>query len=607
MDNRRVLLAVLLSLAVLIGFEYLFRPAAPPPEAPDAGAPGVEERIATGAEGSPDAPATGEPATGQPATAETAPPEPAEPEELVQADREREVVVDSELFRAVFTNRGAQLTSFVLKNHRSYGGGLVDLVREREEGPYPFGLVGGGGGPLELNDALFTVQRDVQGGEEVLTFRYSGPEGRAEKRFRFQAGGLFDVVVEVARPDAWALFAGPGIRNPSVGELENRFERRSVAFEMQGQDVERFEAPGLEGLEQISALGLQWVALEDTYFLAAFMPQEGLARAEIIPYLMRRGEEEDEGWSFVPLPPEDRLTEEQEELGRDLVLLLWPQGNADVLDLESYWGAKKYQRLADLEPYDLERTINIWSWFRPIAVPILWALLWIHDNLVHNYGWAIVLVTVLIKLLLAPLTHKSFVSMRKMQALHPQMQAIREKWRGKLRDKSGKMNLEAQRQMNEEMQQLYRSAGVNPAGGCLPMLLQMPVLFAFYQLLTAAVELRDAPWILWIHDLSQPDPIYALPIIMGVTQFLQQRLTPMAGDPMQRKIMQAMPVIWTVFFLGFPSGLVLYWLTNNLLTILQQWALNRFMPSSTQDEPAPGKKKAKAQKGSRDSRRVASK
>ena len=408
--------------------------------------------------------------------------------------------------------------------------------------------------------------------------RYADDGVRAEKRFLFHDNGVFDASVEVERLRDWSLLVGPGIRNPSEAELKNRFERRSAVYET-GDDLKRLQPNGTAEREELPAGALRWVGLEDTYFLTALIPQQPLRTVTVIPYLAVPSN--GDGWIFRPLPPKDELTDEEEDLPRDLAVVITPIDGS--IDLRAYWGAKKYQRLADL-PYDLERTVTIWSWLRPIAVPILWALLWIHDNLVHNYGWAIVLVTILIKLLLSPLTHKSFVSMRKMQKLNPQMQAIRAKWRGKLRDKQGKMNLDAQRQMNEEMQNLYKTAGVNPAGGCLPMILQMPVLFAFYQLLTASVELRGQPWILWITDLTQP--FWPLAVVMGATQFIQQRMTPMAGDPMQRRLMQAMPLVWTLFFLKFPSGLVLYWLTNNVLTILQQGILNRIL-SKHDDESAP--------------------
>jgi YidC/Oxa1 family membrane protein insertase len=274
------------------------------------------------------------------------------------------------------------------------------------------------------------------------------------------------------------------------------------------------------------------------------------------------------------MPAADTLTEEQEEMTRELALVLRPQG--DTLSLTSYWGSKEYERLAQL-PYDLEKTIDF-GFFGVLARPLLFALHWIYDHIVANYGWAIILLTIVIKILLLPLTHKSTVSMRKMQELNPKVQKIRDKYRTKLRDKQGRPNLEMQRQMNEEVMGVYKENGVNPAGGCLPILLQMPILFAFYRLLSAAAELRGAPWMLWIQDLAVHDPYYVLPIVMGATQFLQVRMAPQAGDPMQRRIFQLMPIFMTFLFLGVPSGLVLYWLTNNVLTIVQQWVYNRVWP-----------------------------
>jgi YidC/Oxa1 family membrane protein insertase len=165
--------------------------------------------------------------------------------------------------------------------------------------------------------------------------------------------------------------------------------------------------------------------------------------------------------------------------------------------------------------------------------------------------------------------------MQKMQEINPKVQAIKQKYRSKLKDKQGRPVPDMQRKMNEETMALYKVEGVNPAGGCLPMLLQIPVLFAFYSLLSTSIELRHAPWLLWIQDLSAKDPYYVLPIIMGATQFVQQKMTPSAGDPMQRKMFALMPVFFTILFLGFPSGLVLYWLTNNVLGIGQQYFYKR--------------------------------
>jgi YidC/Oxa1 family membrane protein insertase len=163
--------------------------------------------------------------------------------------------------------------------------------------------------------------------------------------------------------------------------------------------------------------------------------------------------------------------------------------------------------------------------------------------------------------------------MQKMQELQPRLQAIRQKYRGKLRDAKGRMDLEAQRKMNEEMQELFRSEGANPYGGCLPIVVQIPVFFALFTMLRSAVELRGAPWAMWIHDLSEPDPFYVLPLVMGGSQVYQQRLTPMSGDPMQRRLMQLFPWIFTVFSFSFPAGLVLYWTVNNGVTIAQTMVL----------------------------------
>jgi YidC/Oxa1 family membrane protein insertase len=278
-----------------------------------------------------------------------------------------------------------------------------------------------------------------------------------------------------------------------------------------------------------------------------------------------------EGARFLPVPSKDEITADQKDLPRELRVVLTAAG--EEVALRCYWGPKSYERLKAL-PYGLEETVN-WGSLTILVRPLLAGLLWLHDHVVPSYGWAIVLMTVLIKLALLPLTHHSMKSMKKMQELNPKMQRIRERYRPKLKDKQGKPDLEMQRKMNDEIMALYREHGVNPAGGCLPLLLQMPILFAFYRLLSTAFELRGAPWILWIRDLSAADPYYVLPIVMGVTQFLQVKLSPQTGDPMQRRMFMLMPLFMTFLFLGFPSGLVLYWLTNNVLTIAQQWVYNR--------------------------------
>ena len=224
---------------------------------------------------------------------------------------------------------------------------------------------------------------------------------------------------------------------------------------------------------------------------------------------------------------------------------------------------------------------------------LLLGLRWIHANLVGNWGWAIVVMTLAIRLLLFPLTHKSFMSMQKMQLLNPKMQAIRQKYRSKLKDKQGRPNAEAQRKMNEEIMALYKTEGVNPAGGCLPMILQIPVFFAFYNLLSSAIELRHAPWLGWVQDLSAMDPYYVLPIFMGVAMLVQQKMMPSTAEPMQRRMMMFMPFFITFICLKLPSGLALYWATSNVLGIVQQLFYNRLRKNGDAAGAKGGTKKEK--------------
>jgi YidC/Oxa1 family membrane protein insertase len=205
--------------------------------------------------------------------------------------------------------------------------------------------------------------------------------------------------------------------------------------------------------------------------------------------------------------------------------------------------------------------------FRVLSVPLLIALKWVHSY-IGNWGWSIIVLTILINLAIAPLRHKSVVSMRKMQALQPQLKAIQDHYAGL------KVTDPARQKMNTEIMNLYREKGVNPASGCVPMLLTLPILFAFYGLLSQAIELRGAEFGLWIKDLSEHDPYYVTPVLMAITMFWQQRITPSTADPAQQKIMMMMPLMFGVMFLWVPSGLVLYWFVGNLWAIGQQYFTN---------------------------------
>jgi len=561
LDNKRLFLAALLSVGVLLLWQTIF------PSAPKTNAPPAQRDAFTET----DVFAEVVRAEREPVEFAVTGKSETEPEvgdrEQIAAAAEREVVLETDRFRAVFSNRGAQLVSFVSKIHSSGFGGGVDLVKRRVEPPYPFAIIDRAGASDPLNEALFVVFEGSGSEAAPIRFEYSGPRGRAEKSFWERPDGMLGVRLAVPGRSDWAFLLGPGVRNPELEEFESRFARRGVVY-MREQEVERLDSRKTEETERIAGSRTSWIGLEDTYFMTGWVVTgDPFEYALVRPVVGRiSGNGNDAVFERV-----DGAVPDEDGVVRELELLI--AGGAEVLEGSAYFGAKQYDRLAEL-PNGLREAVNL-GFFAILAKPILFGLRWLHDSVTGNWGWAIIFMTVFIRLMLFPLTHKSFVSMQKMQEVNPKIQAIKNKYRGKLKDKRGRSNSEMQRKMNEEVMGLYKKEGVNPAGGCLPMLLQIPVLFAFYNLLSAAVELRHAPWILWIQDLSAPDPYYALPIIMGASQFVQQRITPSAADPMQRRIFMLMPFFFTFLFLGFPSGMVLYWLTNNVLGIVQQLGYKR--------------------------------
>jgi YidC/Oxa1 family membrane protein insertase len=255
-----------------------------------------------------------------------------------------------------------------------------------------------------------------------------------------------------------------------------------------------------------------------------------------------------------------------------------------------FMGPKDFDVLAGVDR-NLVRAIDfgMFSW---LVVPLLRALKWVNGYL-GNYGWSIIALTVIINLVMFPLRHKSVVSMRKMQDLQPEVKGIQERY-AKL-----KMSDPARQKMNVELMNLYRERGVNPASGCVPMLLTLPVLFAFYAMLSVAIELRGAPFVGWIHDLSAHDPLYITPILMGITMFVQQWMTPTTADPVQQKMMMFMPLVFTSMFVWAPSGLVLYWTVSNLWAIGQQALTNRLIGAPAKPGRSEADRRLKSAGGGR--------
>ena len=301
--------------------------------------------------------------------------------------------------------------------------------------------------------------------------------------------------------------------------------------DMESQDVDRDVIGG-------------WVAMIQHYFAAAWIPG-----AEDTNHYYSKG-----------------LQYGRFALGVVSPSKLVPPGSTGTFSLDMYVGPKIQERMQDVAPH-LERTVD-YGWLWLIAEPLFWLLSWIH-GFVGNWGWAIIILTILIKLAFFQLSATSYKSMARMRKLQPRITTLRERYAA---DKQ---------RMNQAMMELYREEKINPLGGCLPILVQIPVFIALYWVLLESVELRQASFIGWLDDLSLHDPYFVLPVLMGVTMLIQQKLNPTPPDPMQAKIMMALPFVFTFFFLFFPSGLVLYWFVNNVLSIIQQWVITKKIVGQT--------------------------
>jgi YidC/Oxa1 family membrane protein insertase len=531
--ERRVLLAIFLAFMTLYLWQALV---VPPPEPTTADAPAA----------SPASPGAAAPI---PTPAPQTPPQAAEPSSspVVGEASERDVRVETELVVATFTNRGARLKSWQFKKHRDASGQPFELVVTDEAAklalPFSLRVDDDAAATRTLNEALYAV-RSTSPTQIAFEYRDSGGL-RVVKEFQIEtASYVLSLRAEVHqgdRPLAPAIEWGPGLGNePSATGTYILQPEGIVSI---ADDEERIPAASVA--EQPTRQGdFQFAGIEDHYFIAVAL-SPGSSRITYQPV------------TGAPLPGEEQ--------GRPLMnFVLQPgkQGEA----LRYYIGPKDFDQLAAVDR-SLVRTINF-GMFAVLVVPLLRALNWV-NGFVGNYGWSIIVLTILINAVMFPLRHKSVVSMRKMQEIQPEAKAIQDRY------KNLKATDPAKQKMNQELMTLYRERGVNPASGCVPMLLTLPVLLAFYSLLSTAIELRGAPFIGWIHDLSRYDPYYVTPVLMGITQVWQTRITPQAGvDPAQQKLMMFMPVIFMVFFLWAPAGVAIYWFMSNLWGIGQQYLTN---------------------------------
>jgi len=543
MDTQRAFIAIVLSLAILLGYQYFFAP--PPPQeipqevqqsAVDAGAP--------------------PPSTAPVKSITSAPAE--EPSLVV--DNGRDITVETNLFSGVVSETGGGIKSFRLKKYREQLDPQSDpkeLIKTTSPRELPL-FFSWGVEPQKAGVPAYVADKEklqVSGTGKTLTLQSQMPSGlELTRTMTFSENDyLINLTVDVRNTSTEHQLQGAPFlaltNKPFTQHAANKFIFNGPALFKNGA-LEEIKTDDLKKGDQTRKGKLAWVAYEDTYFMTCIIPDA--SSQESIHFSLTG----DDTVSTV--------------VGGDVVVL--PPQTQKRYSYTIYFGPKKLSTLK-AAGHDLDKIVNF-GWFDLLAKPMLHLLNFLNGFL-HNYGLAIILVTIIIKALFWPIAHKGMKSMKTLQKLQPKMAKLREKYAN---DKE---------RLNKEMIQLYQTYKVNPMGGCLPMILQIPVFFALYKVLLQTIELRHAPFMLWITDLSAPDRLYigfdipmlggipVLTLLMGASMFLQQKMTPSTLDPTQARIMMFLPVVFTFMFLNFASGLVLYWFVNNLLAMAQQYVINK--------------------------------
>ena len=546
----RLLIAFALMFLVLFVTPYFYKtPAGPKPTTPPA-TPAQAVQVTKKPEAAPPAPA-------QPAPGE------------MKGAAEQEFVVDTDLYKIRLTNKGAVVKSWLLKKYMDHAGKPLELVNAGAfaKAPPPFAVsMKDDKVATEFNYGLFVAKPTPD--NLGVDYEFSDGKNFCRKSFRFGKNSyLAQVTSEVTESGAPAphlIEWRGGFGDSTV--LNRIAEQHSVFYDLaQSKLITKDAKAAKDGTITFNG-NYSFAGLDDRFFAFVFLPKEN-ASTEV-----QTVKDDIAGPS-----------------GKDEAYVGVAVGGDSLNRFSLFVGPKDIDILRKVDPR-LEQLID-WGFFGIIAKPLFLALHWMNDSVVHNYGWSIVILTIGINLLLFPLRLTSLKSQKKMQALQPHIQAINAKYKGlSLRDPK-------KAEQNQEVMDLYKKHGVNPMGGCLPMIIQLPILWAIYKVLTVTIELRGAHW-LWITDLSQPEAlaIHILPIIMIVTQYFMQRMTPSPGmDPAQAKMMQFMPLMFGFFFYNMSSGLVLYWLTGNLVGIVQQWVMNKLMPAPQIEPPkaVPTKKKTR--------------
>lgn len=548
MDLYRAFLAIVLSFLILIGYQYFFvKPVVqeqPAPETPAQGAPAQPRASDTGK------------APGQLSQFDQA----AAQFNLVPVDPDaRDIIIETPLYSAVINEQGGGFKSFMLKKYRmemTEDSGSMQLIQggAPAELPMIFSLDNGAGSVPVFKADKEKVSLTESDAAATLKMTAELPGGiRIVRTLVFDAASyLVDMSYLVENTTDAPLQVSPAMtlnNTPFSHASSTSMYLFSGPSAYVNDKLVEIKTKKLADGPQVLQGKVSWAGYVDNYFICSVVPP-------------------DNGINMVSISGGHEKVRTVVSQG----VTILPARGMQEFQYRMYFGPKKLTILQGMN-YNLGKAVNF-GWFDFLAKPMLWLLNFFNDY-VHNYGVAIILVTVLIKAVFWPITQKGMKSMKNMQKLQPKVAKLKEKFK------------DDPTKMNQEMMAMYKTYKVNPVGGCLPMLIQIPFFFALYRVLMAAIELRHAPFMLWINDLSAPDRLWigfdipwlhgipVLTLLMGASMYLQQKMTPATADPTQAKIMQFLPIIFTFMFLNFASGLVLYWFVNNLLSILQQQLINR--------------------------------
>ncbi|MBZ5542786.1 MAG: membrane protein insertase YidC [Acidobacteriia bacterium] len=564
--NKRVIVAFAVSFAILMVWKFAFPPPEPPASPSKAPAAAQTQPAAPKPDTTP-APPSGK-TTVPRAAAKLAPAAPVELP-VQQGKKAEEIVIENDAARVTLSTEGAVVKSWILRKFRDEKGEPLDVVNRAacETLGFPLSLkLSDEEMTTKLNSALFvaTPEGPTLKAPTKLELVYS--DGKVQARKVLSFGPAYEVHVEASVTDGQRFLpvevAWPG----GFGDQSLAPQAKAALDRVLYGGAEKFENVVQRKVEEERTIPgpFEIAGMDDRYFLNVFLPD---APDQVFFRVSRRT------WN----PPEWK----EKEPPKETTAALGTQ-QTKPLAFRLFVGPKDLDVLRSVNP-PLDHVVDF-GWFSFVAKPLFLVLRYIHDHWIQNYGWAIVLLTIIINLAMFPLRLKQIRSAQEMQRVAPIVKGIQDKY------KQYKFNDPRKQKMNQEIMKLYQEHGINPLGGCLPMVIQLPFLYGFYRVLDLSIELRHAPWIGYIKDLSAPDHYYVLLAVMIITMFVLQRMTPMTtADPMQQRMFMIMPIFFGVMFYRVASGLVLYWMTSNCVQIGQQVFINRMIPRPS---PVPAPRKA---------------